>query len=820
MKKLFSILALLLAALATQASDYYGFKIGGVSVNSDNCNNVTGSNITSGTVKYDLATNTVTLTNVTIDRSGSDNRAIYNESNNGLTVKLVGTNYLRATDAAPVRVQKPTTIVVSSGTTSIIGGSEGGIYISGAYKLAIHGPGQLYVQANKKGGIEGSSHANVLEFSNVNASIYGGGGCLIDIYAVTFKPNSYVHLYGAVQNVKNVELMHFEGKEVIQSPTTAAFNPSAKTVAYYDFNTNTFGNIVNTGVTINDTGVVALINNTNFPDATFREFIKQKFSKFFIHESDVSATKTLNVPSNNISSVQGVEYFTALQTLKCSGNNIQSLDVTNFPALTTLNCNNNQLTSLDVSQNYNLKELHCSSNQLTTLSLNHNTKLESLECHSNNINGTGAANFVQALPNRANTLSFPFWMPGTSNNDKNELTWDQVQAIRAKGWYPQEYNAAVSIMDWQDYDGVVHINSTNFPDDAFRSAIYSNDINKDGKLTTTERKNVTQLQVYNSGINSLQGIEFFTKLQALYCQNNNLTSINLSNNTELIQVDCYGNQITGAGVEQMIGNMPTVNNAVLRFAFNSSTETNDQLTLRQVGMLKEKGWLPRYRVNGEWYDYIDYVPINSTTFPDENFRNIILGRSIGQDAKLYWSEIKDITRFDFITNKGIADLTGIEYFTEITLLYCHYNKLTELDVTHNTKLTYIDCCANQLGFAAIDRFIASLPQLDSLSGVVSFLIYDTYERNARPTRAQVQAAAAKGWVFKEYINGVEQELTTYPDGDINGDNTVDVSDVNITINIMLGKVQASSYPGNPDLNGDGRVDVSDVNKVINIMLGK
>ena len=57
-------------------------------------------------------------------------------------------------------------------------------------------------------------------------------------------------------------------------------------------------------------------------------------------------------------------------------------------------------------------------------------------------------------------------------------------------------------------------------------------------------------------------------------------------------------------------------------------------------------------------------------------------------------------------------------------------------------------------------------------------------------------------------------------GDVNGDGTVDVSDVNIVINIMLGKANASDYPGNADCNGDGIVDVSDVNIVINIMLGK
>lgn len=54
-------------------------------------------------------------------------------------------------------------------------------------------------------------------------------------------------------------------------------------------------------------------------------------------------------------------------------------------------------------------------------------------------------------------------------------------------------------------------------------------------------------------------------------------------------------------------------------------------------------------------------------------------------------------------------------------------------------------------------------------------------------------------------------------GDVNGDNTVDVGDVNLLINIMLGKAATSPAA---DLTGDGSVDVGDVNMVINIMLGK
>jgi len=54
-------------------------------------------------------------------------------------------------------------------------------------------------------------------------------------------------------------------------------------------------------------------------------------------------------------------------------------------------------------------------------------------------------------------------------------------------------------------------------------------------------------------------------------------------------------------------------------------------------------------------------------------------------------------------------------------------------------------------------------------------------------------------------------------GDVTGDGKVDVSDVNMVINMMLGKAEPTAAA---DVTGDGTVDVSDVNIVINIMLGK
>ena len=57
-------------------------------------------------------------------------------------------------------------------------------------------------------------------------------------------------------------------------------------------------------------------------------------------------------------------------------------------------------------------------------------------------------------------------------------------------------------------------------------------------------------------------------------------------------------------------------------------------------------------------------------------------------------------------------------------------------------------------------------------------------------------------------------------GDVNADGAVNGEDLNILINIVLGKDDASNYEGRADLVVDGNIDGSDLNKLINILLGK
>lgn len=66
------------------------------------------------------------------------------------------------------------------------------------------------------------------------------------------------------------------------------------------------------------------------------------------------------------------------------------------------------------------------------------------------------------------------------------------------------------------------------------------------------------------------------------------------------------------------------------------------------------------------------------------------------------------------------------------------------------------------------------------------------------------------------INVIGAEPAPLP-GDVNGDGVVDVTDINLVINVMLGTATTDTYP-QADTNNDGTVDVSDINAIINIML--
>ena len=139
------------------------------------------------------------------------------------------------------------------------------------------------------------------------------------------------------------------------------------------------------GIAVQSAGVT--IDNTNFPDANFRTVVK-KFDTnqdSSLSDTEIAAVKKINCSNKGITNLKGIEYFTSLNILWCTDNQLTALDVSENTALTKLNCCFNKLTSLDVSKNTALTELYCNDNQLTSLDVSKNTALISLSCVCNQL---------------------------------------------------------------------------------------------------------------------------------------------------------------------------------------------------------------------------------------------------------------------------------------------------------------------------------------------------------------------------------------------------------------------------------------------------
>ena len=98
----------------------------------------------------------------------------------------------------------------------------------------------------------------------------------------------------------------------------------------------------------------------------------------------------LDISGYGIRHMDEIKFFRSLRELKCSDNQLTSLDVSNCTALTYLSCNINQLTSLDL--NTALEYLYCGANQLTSLDLSNNTALRSLYCTDNQLTSLDVSN--------------------------------------------------------------------------------------------------------------------------------------------------------------------------------------------------------------------------------------------------------------------------------------------------------------------------------------------------------------------------------------------------------------------------------------------
>jgi hypothetical protein len=217
----------------------------------------------------------------------------------------------------------------------------------------------------------------------------------------------------------------------------------------------------------------------------------------------------------------------------------------------------------------------------------------------------------------------------------------------------------VTSIAWAD----VEINEKNFPDPNFRNWILSQPFGKDGVLSDKEIADITEMNVSNKNIHDLKGIEYFTALESLnldknqvkyidvsknkklvylrvewnqltsldvskneamrylMCGGNSLTELNTSGCTALERIRCWHNQFNGATMDSLIRNLPIVTKAEL--CIRSNTNDRNTMTSSQVTAAKAKGWLPKHLVERTWEEYAGTEPL-PVVITDELIRDSLV----------------------------------------------------------------------------------------------------------------------------------------------------------------------------------------------------
>lgn len=130
------------------------------------------------------------------------------------------------------------------------------------------------------------------------------------------------------------------------------------------------------------------VNETNFPDFTWREYVKLHFAngdELSYAEAALVTTIDVSEQALSIKSLQGIEYFYNVAVLDCAGVGLLpgGLDISRNLELTDLDCSNNALNSLAISDNQKLVNLDCSFNALTSLDASDHPALVKLFCSLN-----------------------------------------------------------------------------------------------------------------------------------------------------------------------------------------------------------------------------------------------------------------------------------------------------------------------------------------------------------------------------------------------------------------------------------------------------
>ena len=292
------------------------------------------------------------------------------------------------------------------------------------------------------------------------------------------------------------------------------------------------------GIAVQSVGVA--IDDTNFPDANFRTVVK-KFDTnqdSSLSDTEIAAVKKINCSNKGITNLKGIEYFTSLNILLCTDNQLTALDVSENTALTELDCRFNKLTALDVSKNTALTILECNANRLTALDVSKNTALTELDCSFNELTALDVSKntALTALDCSINKLTA---LDVSKNTALTKLYCNENR---------------LTALDVSKNTALLYLICV---------------VNQLTSLDVSKNTALTDLNCSNNELTALD-VSKNTALTVLRSNHNQLTTLDVSKNTALLYLSCTSNQLTSLDLNNTkITNDPNCRNNIYQIVVDN-----------------------------------------------------------------------------------------------------------------------------------------------------------------------------------------------------------------------------------------------------------
>lgn len=273
-------------------------------------------------------------------------------------------------------------------------------------------------------------------------------------------------------------------------------------------------------------------DNIVFEDANFKAYMIKNFDTDGdgeISYEEALAITMIDVDTDNIESLAGIEHMANLTELNCEGpfvmsgyepeegrGKLKTLDVSKNTKLTKLYCGFNQFSSLDLTSNVLLERLRCAGNDLNNLDVSKNTELTRLTAYNNHLSSIDV-----------------------SNNTKLEvidLSNNQIKSIDiSKNESLATFNCDDNLLT--ELDPSNNQKLTN---------IYCSNNNL-SSINVRKNQKLAKLVIIGNCIPQID-LRNNSELTYLFCEKNKISELDLSNNTKLRQLTVNDNSLSSLTV--------------------------------------------------------------------------------------------------------------------------------------------------------------------------------------------------------------------------------------------------------------------------------